>query len=98
MDLLESAADPEVRACLRERLLEAEERFGSCRERLESAEAFIARLRTRLEEQEARVARLAREGADTRLAEQLRQTAIETLALFESYRGQLQHAFDGSRP
>ena len=98
MDLLEGAADPDVRDRLRERLVEAEDRFGACRERLETADAFIARLKTRLREQEDRIAALATRGADTALAEQLRETASETLRLFEAYRVALEQSLDRSRP
>ncbi len=98
MDLLETTADPEVRERLRERLVEAEDRFGACRERLETADVFIARLKTRLREQEDRIAALATDGADTALAEQLRQTVTETLRLFEAYRGALDQSLEHYQP
>lgn len=94
MDLLEGADDPELRDRLRERLIADEAGFGQGRERLEMADRFIARLGLRLREQEARIADLAREGADTRPAERLRQTVAETLRTFHAYRRQLQRALD----
>ena len=98
MDLLESAADPEVRDCLRERLVEQEDRFGRSRERLDTVDAFIDRLRTRLRQHEDWVAELASTGADTALSERLRETTAESLRLFEAYRGRLLHAIEHGSP
>lgn len=98
MDLLEASADPEVRDCLRARLLDMESRLGSRSERLQRAEAFIAKLHTRIRQHEQRIADLARNGGPTDLAERLRQTAIETLQLFEAHRQALLQTFDAARP
>ena len=98
MDLLEAAADPEIRERLRERLVEAEDHFASCRERLDRTSRFMAKVESRLRQQEALIDELAACGADTALPERLRQTAAETLKLFEAYRSRLQQGFEGDGP
>lgn len=86
MDLLEAAGDAELRARLRERLLEAAERIGDRQVRLTQVDALIARLQTRIADQETQIAGCADDGCARWPAERLRLVCLETLDALQDYR------------